>query len=85
MGDFDDEDDEGLVFDGVDDPIRSLTDAISILSGQLLTTRWAWIVSERLDPSDDSLADGLLGDRLDLPNRGWLDLNARSCHCASET
>ena len=46
VGDSDDEDDEGIVFDGVDNAKLALADPVSVLSRQLLTSRRTWINSD---------------------------------------
>ena len=85
MGDPDDEDYEGLVFDRVDDAILTLADSVSVLASQLFASRRTWVIGERMDALHDPLAKPFLRDRLDLADCRWLDLDAISCHCASAT
>ena len=85
VGDSDDVDDEKLVLDRVDDAMLALADPVSILAGQLLTSRRTRILGEGVDSVYNPLANALLRDCLDLTDSRWLDLEAISCHCASAT
>jgi len=58
--------DEFFVFDRVDDSIFTLPDAISILTRQLLATRWSRVIRQPFNPSDNPLPVLLPGNRLDL-------------------
>ena len=72
MADFDDVYDELVIFNSVHDSILSLADPITISSGELLTSHRPGIVSELLDPLDDTLSILLSGNGLDfLHGRGF--------------
>ena len=69
MRNLHDEDYEGLIFDGVDDAVLALAEAIPVLPGKLFAAMRARSFSKRLYSLDDPLAELLLGDILNLSNR----------------
>ena len=57
----DDTDDESVVFDLVQYSVVPLSEAVAVLSGQLLGARWARVVRQGLDGCHNALGI-LLGD-----------------------
>ncbi len=84
VSDFDDVDDQSIVFDAVNDAISALTDPIAILTGEFLGADGARIVAEFIDPLDDSLTVLLSGNGLDLLHGRGFDKNPISSHYVSD-
>ena len=76
-------DHERIIFNRVHDPVGSLSDAVAILTRELLASGRTRITRQRSDTGYHTLAVPFLGDRLDLSYRRWLDENPISCHCVS--
>lgn len=66
VANFDHVYDESVIFNSVHDAILSLTDPISILTGEFLTPDGAGVIAELLDPLNDSLTVLLSGSGRDL-------------------
>ena len=73
-------DNESIVFNRIDDPVRALPDPVAVEAGQLLATRWPGILGQLANPPHDSLPILFAGDRLDLFGSGSLDQDPKSCH-----
>ena len=54
MADFDDHDHQKIVLDFVDDPVRTLTNPIPLLSRQFLAARSARILCQGIDARQDA-------------------------------
>ncbi len=64
--DFDDIDDESIIFNGIDDSIVALTNSVTILCGEFLAARGAGIFRKLADPFDQTLAILLSRNSLNL-------------------
>lgn len=83
LADLDDVHNEPVVFNAVHDTGLALTDSIPILTGELLTTHRARVVTELRNPPYDSLAVLLSGNGLDLLHGRGFDQNPILPHYVS--
>jgi uncharacterized protein YggT (Ycf19 family) len=83
MSDLEDRHFAALIVNKVDDPILSLSHAVSItISRELLRTLWSRVRSQRSNSANYSLTISLCADCLDLFRRRRLNQNAIFGHAA---
>jgi len=84
MANLDDVDEKCRIVYGVDDPVATLADPVSVpFGGEFLTTARPWVITKRRDLSRNPLSLPLRYNSLKLLDRGRPDLDAISRHVAS--
>lgn len=77
---FHDGDGLHVIFDRVNDPVRTLPDAIAILARELFASRWTRILGQGFDSRNDSAPIAFLRNALNLSHSRRLDENPIFCH-----
>ena len=83
MAHLDDEDEELVIFDGIQDPVASLSDPVFVLPREFFASWGSGILSELQKAFDNPLAVLFQRDGFDFFDRGGLDQQPIFCHAAS--
>ena len=80
---FDDINHKLIILDCIHDPMGSLSNSVTVVTGKLLASGRSWVFSEMLNTANDLSADFLLRDGLNFFDRRGLNENLIFSHAVS--